>query len=341
MAAIASFQEPYSHLLRGLVEQGVPDGTRGRFPDGDFSVDLLLRGQGGITLRFPAPVASMDDAWNYSIKVLTGKGDRVAVRCAETLFRHVWDRTTPAELAEPGASSTDLAAIILATVLEHNRSFAAWIDGGGHVTRIERAEHPDDPADTLHPDFHRWLADLYKHGKSLSDGPAAGWWASTPADRKALGAGIRIGSGSDPFYRLGPDATEALDVAHQEHLARMGTAGTAAWVVAALMMLIACSGLSWHGFQGYNLQAIPYWMLADFLSGVVALLWLPLGQGLRSPHQRWLFAKGPSAARFTYVGLAIAGMLPCAGPCCLVGLPVGGWIVYLLLDERAKRLLKS
>lgn len=347
MPAIARFDEPYAQLLRGFVEQGLPDGTRARHSAGDLSVDQLLRQQSGILLRFPAHAASMDDGWNYSVKVLPGKGDRVAVRCAETLFRHVWDRATSPELQpQPGEPPVDLAAIIVATVTEHNRAFGEWVDGGGEVTRIERAELPDDPADALHPDFQRWLADLYRQGKSLSDGPANGWW-SAPGDRRSIGAGITTGSGADPFYRLGPDAGEALDSAHLEHLESLKTAGTAAWIVAALMMLIACGGISFHGwqgweaFQGYSLGAIPYYMLADTFGGFVALLWIPLGQGLRAPSRRWLFRRGPAAARYVMIGLAVIGMLPCAGPCCLAGFPVGGWIIYLLVDERAKRLLKN
>ncbi len=36
------------------------------------------------------------------------------------------------------------------------------------------------------------------------------------------------------------------------------------------------------------------------------------------------------------MGGAIAAMLPCVGPCCLLGLPLGAWALYVLLQPGVK-----
>ncbi len=329
MPAIARFDDAYAKLLRGFVEQGLPDGTRTRAGDADFSVEPLLRGTGGIVMRFPAPVASMDDGWTYTVKVLPGAGERVVVRCAETLFRTVWDAAT-----EP-----DIAGSVLATLVEHNRVFGEWVEAGNAVTRVQRTELPDDPADTPHPEFRSWLSRLYMGGKSLNDGPALEWWDGARGDKRSVGGAITTGSGNDPFYRLGPDAGPALDAAHLEHLHHMHSAGTAVWVTAAMTLLVACAGGSWNTWKSYSIGAMPTLAIAAAVSVGVVVLWVPLGQALRSPSERWLFRKSPAAARWVLLGLAVVGMLPCSLPCCMVGFPVGGWVVYLLLDHRAKALL--
>lgn len=336
MPAIARFDDTYARLLRGFVDRGLPDGTRVRVADSDLSVELLLRGTGGILLRFPATVASMDDGWTYTVKALPGRGERVVVRCAETLFRADWDLSASATADK---ATEDPAGNILATVIEHNRVFGEWTQGGGSVSRVERMEHPDDPADTLHPELRRWLAALYMEGKSLNDGPALSWWAGTPGDRRAVGKGITTGSGAEPVYRLGPEEVAVLDTAHLEHLEQMNTAGTAVWVNATLTLLVACASGSWNVWKSYSLGAMPWYAVAAIVSVGVAVLWIPLGQALRSPRERWLFRGSPAPAKWVLIALAVIGMLPWSGPCCLAGFPLGGWIVYLLLDKKTKRLL--
>lgn len=332
MPAISRFDEPYARLLRGFVEGGLPDGTRARVAQGDFSTEQLLRQSGGILLRFPAPHASMDDGWVYTVKVLPGRGARVAVRCEATLYRHVFDASDAA---------SDLAASILATVAEQNRVFGAWVEGGGSVSRVERAELPDDPADTIHPDFQRWLNERYRSGGSLNDGPAAGWWASQPGDRRAIGAAIAAGAGGERQYRLGPDVAEALDPAHQAHVERLHTAGALVWAAAALMLMVGCAGFGWHGWRVYLVRSVPWETVADGLSVIGAGVWMVLGRELRRPGTRWLFRRNAAVGRGLLMGLAAFGMLPCVGPCCLGALPIGGWVVYLLLDARSPRVLKG
>lgn len=333
MAAIARFDEPYARLLRGFVEAGLPDGTRARVPDGDFSTEQLLRQSGGILLRFPAPHASMDDGWTYTVKVLPGRGQRVAVRCEATLYRHVFE-------GEDAASDT-LAASILATVAEQNRVFGAWVEGGGSVSRVERAELPDDPADTIHPDFQRWLNDRYRSGGSLNDGPAAGWWAGQPGDRRAVGAAIAMGAGGERQYRLGPMAAESLDPAHQAHAERLHTAGAVVWAAAAMMLMVGCAGFGWHGWKVYVLRSVPWETVADALSVVGSVFWILLGRELRNPAARWLFRRDARVGRGLLMGLAAVGALPCAGPCCLGGLPIAAWVIYLLADARTRRVLQA
>ena len=162
---------------------------------------------------------------------------------------------------------------------------------------------------------------------------------AAPSHRRALGAAIGVGAGAEPFYRLGPDSAQGLDAAHQQHLDRLRTAGTVTWVVAALMMLAACSGLSWHSWQTYTLGSIRWESMLDLLSGGTSMLWLLLGRELRASNRRWIFRKNVAVGRVALIVLATAGMVP--APCCLGGLPVAVWVIYLLVDPRSKLLLKG
>lgn len=41
------------------------------------------------------------------------------------------------------------------------------------------------------------------------------------------------------------------------------------------------------------------------------------------------------------VGGTVVGMLPCLGPCCWLGLPIGIWMLVMLMNDEVKRAFKS
>lgn len=326
---IAGHDGPWARLIRGLVEAGLPDHTRmvvAAPVDGALSTEELLRfdpGGAAVTLRFGSG-APLDEEYVYTLRVAVDRvGVSVLARCPETLFHHVW-AGTPLEA---------LAPRLLADLRAHTRAFVDWRLQGGEPGYAERLAIGDGPATPPDAGFVRFLDDLYRSGHRLDEGPARGWWGGGPA---AGPTAITTGMGIDRVYHLGGPVEDPEVAAWR---GRFATAGRLWYALLAVQGLAALGTFSWTAWTWWKVGAPPWGGVASLLAAGLAMgLYGVLGQALVHPRERWV-QRHSVAARWTLVALAVLAGLPCTGVCCVAGLPLAGWTIRLLADDRAVKVL--
>lgn len=333
MPAIAGCDDVYARLISGFVLAGVPDATRGGVeptPDGHLNVENLLQPASaaqGLLLEFPGLPDADTPVYAYAVRLVRdvrGGGYLVEARCPETLFHHTWPTSVPEALA--GA--------IVDALRVHHASFLAWAAQGGRVSYTERLGIPSLPAESPSPTLVRFLNGLYAEGRTLADGPAKGWWAPATVWSGKIEAGL----GQDPTYHLGP-RTDQLTEEEREHADRLRTAGWAMVVYAGLSGLVLVCGSAYAGWLAYLSGSVPFWNGAGACGGALSIvLWLAAAQALVRQRDRWFFRSGGTTRGLITIA-AIFGMVPCAGYCCLGGLPVGAWTLYVLYNEHTKKII--
>ncbi len=327
--AIGAADDLHAWLLRGFVEAGLPDVTAGgEVPEaGAFNARSVYEGGGvdGVHLCFPG--YDPGEEWVYRCVVA---GVSVHVACPDTLFTHAYAGLSPAALG----------GRVLADARAHNEAFLAWRGQGGNPSVAEMRAIPQVRGTPASQALVRFLERRYHAGQGLAEGPSQGWWvqASTP---RALGQGISAGLGYDPTYRLKGETPLHDRPEYREYAASIRTLGTVMLVTASVSMLGAGLALTYAGFNvfkhradiilargisGYqDLLTANAWPLLFFLTAMVFAICLILA-GLRMRALRNLM--------LVRVLLGLAAV-PCSGACCLVGLPVAGWALYRLSDEKA------
>jgi hypothetical protein len=335
MSVVAGFADPWAHLVRGFVEAGLPDATRGgeRCPlDGQLNVENLLHLRSatqGLVVEFPGPMGVPAPEVFYSVRLVAAGpafpiGVAVEVRCPESLMHHLWSVEDPATLG----------ARIVAHLRTHHAAFLDWRRKGGEVSYAERLGIPALPVDPPDPAFVRFLGGLYGEGLSVADGPAKDWWSTRPGG--AWAGRITAGQGQEPSYRLGRgQGLDPEDVAHAARLRRLG------WWMGALGVteaIVAVGSLGFFAWALFAWASPPWtWLLGGLLASTAAGLSLAAAQALVRQHDRWLF-RDPGTTRAMVLAGAATAMLPCAGPCCLGGLPLGALVCWRVLDERTARV---
>lgn len=335
MPAIADSDDLYAWLIRGFVESGLPDHTRGGrewTATGALNLENFIQeqGAGGIVLEFRGQAGespSPDDEYTYSVSVVRDDaGTHVVVRCAETLFHHAF----PGELG-PGEPMDVLAGHILTQLRAHNDAFTTWRAQGGETSYAQRLGIPEVRGSTCDRALVTVLEGLRRSNRSVTEGPANKWWVKTtgPASRK-----IEAGLGQEPQYRTKKELVSISpeDLAHAKRLRGAG-------------MLLLLSGAASLGFlvlatafAGYNVYQVGFaglrsqpWLVAS-LFGTMFFGAVQVFGGLRL---RALRSRGLVRV------LAVLGMLPCLAPCCGLGIPVGAWVLYLLHDERSSKVFNG
>lgn len=322
--AIAAIDDPHAWLVRGFIDGGCGDGTHRSCsvtPAGVLCANSVLennRGADGLTLTFPGFSSDdglTDDDYVYTVKVVRSQAATVvAARCPETLFQ----REYPCR--------PDTAAAILADVRSHNATFLAWRAKGRTVSYGERMGIPDARGSACSAPFSNWLERHLKAGRSLAEGPAEGWW-NAAMDKRAIGKMIAVGKGREGVEFNALPARDKPE--NQEYIASLKNAGTAMMVVAGLCFVF--SGLN----VLYGAVVIFKWGFGQLhsMAWPIGMLLLSFGMAIGQAWAGWQLRQLRSRNLVQIV--AAIGMVPCVGPCCAIGLPVGAYVFYLMRDDRA------
>lgn len=304
-------------LIRGLIEQGVPDQTGQAYglPAGALDLGDVLgvqRGAAGARLVFSGPWpdgSDLPEEFVFSLQVVSRPTQQtVAVRCAEALYYQ-----------EFGASPPEgVAPALVAHVRAHLASFVPWRASGGRVSLPERNAIPRVTGTPFPPGLVAFLEALYRQGSSLNAGPASGWWY---VDKQALGAGIQMGRGEAGFTQRGPAVPKEVQAAHASLIQGLTWSGYAMMGVGALSLLSLLGNVSWIVYRVKSAGISGAWtgLLVMLASLLFSVSWVAAGNWLRQRKNR-------GAVRL----LTILGMLPTCGACCSVGFPVGLVVFYFL-----------
>lgn len=330
---IGGFDGPWPRLLRGFVELGLPDQTRlvAAAPEtGAVSAEPLLQPDSNgpaLHLVFGAG-PGLDEEYTYTLRVVVEpRGVSVLVRSPDTLFHHVW----------AGLPLESLPARILADLRAHTEAFVAWRSQGGEPGYAERLAIPDGASSPAGADFVRFLDALYRAGHRLDEGPARGWWGRSGAAQAQSVPLITAGLGQDRSYRLGTGLEE--DPALRDHRDRLVFAGQLLVALGGVYFLTAGITFIYTIWAWFTAGAPPWAALATTLGGGATSILLGLaGQALVDLRRRWLFPQS-DAIRILLIGVSLLVMMPCSGACCVVGLPIGGYTLWLLIDGKTTRLL--
>ncbi len=332
MAAIAESDDLHAWLIRGFVECGLADHTRGGrewLAAGALNLENYIedQGAGGLLLQFQGQAGNRplpEDEYTYSVRVVRGPaGTQLVVRSPDTLFHHAF----------PASPREALAAHILRDVKAHNDAFTAWRAQGGEASYAQRLALPDAPGSPCDAALVRVLETLRRANRSVVEGPVNKWWITT-APAAAGPARIEAGLGQEPMYRS-KKAMVTLRPEDLEHAARLRTAGTGL-VVSGILSLgfmflaFALSGYNVWQF-GFSALTAQWWTLTSLLAGgAFSAMYMFGGMRLRALRSRGLVRV-----------VAILGMFPCFVPCCGVGIPAGGWVLYLLHDARSSKVFSD
>lgn len=333
---IASFDEPHAALLRLAVEAGMPDVTLGGVAParGAVSAESLRddHGMGGVLLVYQGIDPGED--WTYSVQVVQeGAQRKLVVRCAETLFYNIY----------PSTPLNEVVPAVFQAVLEHNERFSQWRGRGGEVGYKERLGVPKAQGLPASKGLVDFLERRYREGRTMEDGPAAGWWIAE-SSKTVQGGQIGLGQGNVPSYRLGPveETPAAQRPENRAYVASLRSIGKALMILGAVtgvqaMVVLSAGALRIIRFSGWTpiiSQEVGHWVVF----GGCALLFLmwTLSAGLQVMGGNAMSSlKGPGWAKAG----AICAMIPGMGPLLVVSLPFGIRAFQLLRDKRMPSII--
>lgn len=345
MPAIADSDDLYAWLIRGFVEAGLPDHTRGGrqwTALGALNLENFIqdRGAGGVVLQFLGQVGdvpSPEDEYSYQVVVARGaSGAEIVVRSEDTLFHHAFPLTQPVRQAgqesPEGHEVRALAGSLVGELRAHNERFTEWRANGGVASVVQRRGLPEARGVSAERGLVAVLESLRRAGRSVEEGPANRWWVKEQA---ASNLRIEVGLGQEPMYAT---RRENVGLSQEDiaHAGRLRTAGTVLLVSAALALFYVFSGVGLVGWLLYAVGAdnlaTSSWVGASTIAtgGVFAVLQAVAGFQLRRLRTRKMVTV-----------LAALALLPCLAPCCVAGLPVSGWALYLLRDERTNKVFPA
>lgn len=329
--AIAQSDDMHAWLLRGFIEVGFRDVTLGgEIPESGGVSASNFRSNGGVDgVELVFPGYDPGEEWLYSVTVAGGRGGAVHVRCRDTMFSQSY----------AGLPVEQLAGRIGADVYAHNEAFVKWRSDGGQPSLAEQRAVTPMRGIAASPRLIELLERRYRMGQTLESGPAEGWWI-TAHSRAALGGQIAVGLGEDPTYRTRGAAPVAESPEFRLYASSVRTLGTIGLALGVLSGLSAGLSLGWAGFNVFHQRAdvvllraleTSAWPLASFLSSsLFAIAWIVGGLRMRALRHLTL----------SRVCVAV-GMLPCLGPCGLVGLGFGAWCFWKLRDPKARAVFAS
>jgi len=196
--AFAQFDEPLAWLIRGLVEYGWVDVSRGAaVPPGSFGgFDLSFipesQARSGLLLRIPATAGGQrhheDDTYTFEVQLASlNSGSGFTVRCANCNY-----------LQEFGFDPDNpgwVAGYIHQGLSEYVPEYVRWRLGGGELTWAQRQGVPEVESEPCTASLATWIGQQLQLQQTFD----ATLWG---AGRMAVGAAV-----GDPGTPLSPIAT--------------------------------------------------------------------------------------------------------------------------------------
>jgi hypothetical protein len=348
--AIATFDDPFAWLIRGLVEYGWPDTTRagGYLPGGvfgGFNLQRLLRAEGreGLELEVPAVadhrVCEEDGVYRFTVQVARkGAGLVFAVRCppANYLQEFPYDPENP--LWAAGYLHQGLA--------EYVPEFVRWRLAGGEVSVREQQGLPQIAGEPCPWPLLQLLKQKVEGHQRLDLGPSMGWWiagaaptappvaagrapvaAPSPSGGGLVQAIASVGKGGgEPVYISAAGRADGVGVGGAAGVgiglggavqaeARLRGPARALYVTSAAGAL---QGVLWL-FNGVSVLAVPEYRSQIFALAfsLVASVGLVVLGAVSAWGARCFQRNQPGP--FPWVAIAYAALTP---GCCLAGVPV-------------------
>ncbi len=350
--AFAQFDEPHAWLLRGLVEYGWSDVSRGSGAvpagaPGGLNVARLIASEGrdGLVLEVQAVSGNQrceDGSYQFTVQVAqTQHGLGFAVRCPEANYLQEFPYSPDNPLWAAGYIHQALTGYV--------PQFVAWRLQGNEVPWAQRVGLPEVEGHPCSFLLATFLKERVNRGQRLTDGPTQGWWletgaqggglgeatsapanglvpqgASAPAtQRGGLGAIVAGRGGGDPTYLSAAAraaTTSGAPVATQGNVQAFARVDAPGWALLTLAGLGLFQSFLWFA----NAASVVLFYLHDskFALAFSLIAWVVLfaGSGVAA-YGAWLYRK-LDAGPLPWVAIVYAAVVP---GCCVVGLPVAIW----------------
>ena len=328
MIAFAEFDEAMAWLIRGLIEYGWTDITKGHpLPSaqgpGGFDLSFVPDSQGrsGILLRMAAMAGNQrsheDDSYCFDVK-LTRVQNQIgfAVRCPECnyLQEFVFDAENPLWLA----------GYIHQALTEYVPEFVRWRLGGGELTWAQRQGVPPIDGDPCSASLSGWIQRELSMNRVF--GPSL--WGAGTAKQTTQG----FVASSSPIASVGnygskpgsaAATAEELLALPTKALSTMTALGALAALMAALNVAVTLAVFQFDRmFAVFTSTAF----FAVIGTGAVASVF-----GIRE------FRKAQGTI-LPWVSIIYSGLVPI---CCFVGTPISIWVALRWNDPRVKQIREA
>ena len=325
MIAFAEFDEAMAWLIRGLIEYGWTDITKGQpIPTapgpGGFDLSFVPDSQGrsGILLRMAALAGHQrnheDDNYCFEVKLTRVQHTvGVAVRCPECnyLQEFVFDATNPLWMS----------GYIHQALTEYIPEFVRWRIGGGELTWAQRQGVPPIDGDPCSASLAGWI----RHELSMNRVFSPTLWGAgvaRPATSGVVAASGPIAAVGNYGSKPGSVAASAEELLAMpaKALTTMTGLGALAALLAALNVAVTLAVFQLDRMFAVTTSAAFFILIG---SGAVASFF-----GIREFRQ----AKGTT---LPWVSIIYSGLVPI---CCFVGMPIAIWVALRWNDPRVKQI---
>ena len=328
MIAFAEFDEAMAWLIRGLIEYGWVDITKGQTTPassdaGGFDLSFIPDSQGrsGILLRMAAMAGSQrsheDDNYCFEVKLTRVQNQSgVAVRCPECnyLQEFVFDANNPLWLA----------GYIHQALTEYVPEFVRWRLGGGELTWAQRQGVPPIEGEPCSASLAGWIQRELAMNRIFS--PSLwGVPSAKPVTSGVIASANPIAAVGNYGSKPGSAAATAEDLLAlpAKALITMTSLGALAALMAALNVIVTIAVFQFDRMFAV-LTSTAFFAIIG--SGAVASFF-----GIREFRE----AKGNV---LPWLSIIYAGVVPI---CCFVGTPISIWVAMRWMDPRVKQIRQA
>ena len=326
--AFSNFDEPFAWLIRGLIEYGWTDITKGQplpAQEGPAGFDLSFvpesQGRSGVLLRMPAVVGGTrcheDDSYGFEVRLTRVQGQPgIAARCAECNFLQ--------EFAFDPNNPVWMAGYLHQSLTEYVPEYVRWRLDGGELSWAQRQGVPPIEGEPCSASLAGWIQQQLAMNRTFD---LTLWTAAPPTV-----AGVNTGMSGSPVAAIGnygsqngtPVATiETLLAGPARAMSVMAILGALAGFMALLNVVVTIAF-----FQFDRLFAI-------FSSGLFFAFSMSGAVASHFGIQQYRTGKGTV---LPWVAIAYPALVPI---CCFAGLPVAIWSAKRWMDPRVKTIRDS